>query len=362
MGGTEKVNYDIVEGLNLNPNYQVDELCFAHTPDYVEIEFPNYKLFRVPIYGIKFSTPIPKTFFSIYRKIRNDYDIIHIHFPNPIASLAPLIFKTRAKIVIHWHCDIVKREQQLLKKLYDPLQKRLLDRASKIIGTSEKYTSYSKDLEAYKNKIEIVPIGIDTSYLKVDNELVSKIKDKYKGKKIVFSLGRLTYYKGFRYLIEAAKYIPDDVVILLGGCGEQEKELRDLVANLQVEDKLKFLGRIPEENLGSYYKAADLFCLPSPIRTEAFGVVLLEAMSMELPIVACNIDGSGVPWVNKDSKTGYNVPVKNARALAEAIEKIITNPNRIKEFGCNAFARYNSLFTKDKMIKAISKIYNEISD
>lgn len=357
MGGTEKVNFDIVEGINEYQGYQVDELCFAHKTDYVDEHFPEYNLYRVPIYGIKFSTPIPKNFFSIYKKIRNSYDIIHIHFPNPIASLAPYLFKTRAKIVIHWHCDIVKKEQQLLKKFYNPFQKWILNRASRIIGTSEKYTSYSTDLKTYQNKVTVIPIGIDTSYLQVNDQLVAEIKQKYNGKKIVFSLGRLTYYKGFQFLIEATKYLDEDTVVLLGGCGEQEKELKDLAKTLQLENKLFFLGRVSEKDLGSYYKAADLFCLPSPIRTEAFGVVLLEAMSMGLPIVACKIEGSGVSWVNSDGVTGYNVPVCNSRAMADAIKKILNNTELKEKFGRNAKERYNSEFTKEKMIESIKDLY-----
>lgn len=362
MGGIEKVNYDIVEGLNEDSDFQVDELCFAHSTSFVDTYVNDkYKLFRLPIIGIKFSTPISKKFFSTYKRIRNEYDVIHIHMPNPIVSLAPLIYPTRAKIVLHWHCDIVKKNQQFFKKFYNPFQNLLLKKAISIIGTSENYAFYSKDLKKFHNKLSIVPIGIDNSYLIQDKERIREIKETYKGKKIVFSLGRLSYYKGFKFLIEAAKYLNEDTVVLIGGCGEQEQELKDLVSKLDLTEKVKFLGRVSDKDMGSYYGAADVFCLPSPIRTEAFGVVLLEAMSLGVPIVACKIPGSGVSWVNKDNVTGFNVPIEDPKSMAEAITKIITDDSLNQSFRKNAFDRYKSLFTSDKMIESIKYIYKNIN-
>lgn len=360
MGGIEKVNYDIVEGLNEISGFQVDELCFAHKVGFEEYGSYDYKLYRLPIRTIKFSTPIPRNLFSVYKKIRNEYDIIHIHMPNPIVNLAFLLFKTKAKIVLHWHCDIVKKNQQFIKIFYNPLQNVLLKRASYIIGTSEKYAYYSKDLVNFRDKIKIIPIGIDNSYLKIDTKDVDRIKNKYRGKNIVFSLGRLTYYKGFQYLIEAAKFLNDDAVILLGGCGEQEKELKQLAKDLNVDNKVIFLGRVSDDDLGNYYMASDLFCLPSPIRTEAFGVVLLEAMSLGKPIVACTIEGSGVSWVNEDGVTGFNVPTRNPSEMANSINKILSNPilkKKMEEAGKN---RYQTMFTKEKMINSIIELYHRI--
>ena len=358
MGGTEKVNYDIVEGLNHENGYVIDELCFAHTRDFHEELKVDYRLFRVPIFGIKFSTPIPKGFFTLYRKIRNNYDIIHLHMPNPLVSLGVLLYKTNAKLILHWHMDIVK--QKKLKMLYRPLQTAILKRCNKIIATSPNYARCSRDLAPYLDKVSIVPIGIDVDYLPYDEKDVKQIRSAFPGKKIVFSVGRLTYYKGFSVLIEAARYLSDDVVVLIGGKGEEYEKLQSMIKTSGLENKVRLLGRVPERLMGAYYKAADLFCLPSRYRTEAFGVVLLEAMAFGLPIVACNIEGSGVSWVNSHQETGLNVAVGDPGALAQAIDKILGDPNKYNEYSNNALSRYENNFKKSNMLDRVKEIYDNI--
>lgn len=360
FGGIERVNYDLVENLNKVTDCQVDELCFSHTVGNEHYYTPdNYKLFRIPIRAIKFSTPIPIGFFSTYHKIRNNYDIIHLHLPNPIASLAPLLIPTRAKIILHWHSDILKQKKLML--LYKPIQKMLLNKAERIIATSLNYSKASNYLKAYLPKVEVIPIGINDDYLQHSTEEIDRIRQKYKNKKIILSIGRLTYYKGFKYLIEAARYLKDDTIIIIGGSGELKDELEKYIKKLNVSTKVYLIGRIPQEQMGAYYKAASIFCLPSIMKTEAFGVVLLEALSMSLPIVACNIPGSGVNWVNRHEETGLNVPICDARALAKAINEILANPTLCETYAHNSRKRYEALFTRDTMINKTLKLYKDIT-
>lgn len=355
MGGIEKVNQDIVNSLYEDTRFSVAELCFSHKKDYIEDRQFAYPLYRLPVIGIKFSTPIPKKLFATYRRIRNDYDIIHVHFPNPIASLAILLFSSKAKIILHWHCDIIK--QKKLKFLYNPIQRLILNRCDRIITTSRSYAEFSPDLKNFQNKISVIPIGIDNSYLNVSVETVANIKNQYKNKKIIFSLGRLTDYKGYKYLVEAAKELDDDCIVLIGGSGELKDELTNLVKENGLDDKVKFIGRVSDDDLGNYYRAADLFCLPSWNRTEAFGIVLLEAMSLGLPIVACDIEGSGVPWVNLDGITGYNVPVCEPHLLAIAMRKILNNPDLRNQFSKNCIERYKTQFDQSVMVDSVKSLY-----
>ena len=343
-GGIEKVNYDLVENLNKIENCNVDELCFQHLAgSETDNLTPAYRLFRVPIRTIFHSTPISMRYFSVYRKIRNHYDIIHLHLPNPWAALAPLLFRTRAKIVLHWHSDIVKQKSLMI--FYRPFQTMLLRRASRIIVTSRNYFDSSSDLQPYVKKVRVVPIGLDTEHLMFLPGIDQTIKTQYPGKKIVLSIGRLTYYKGFRYLIEAACKLRDDTIVLIGGCGELQDELERLIKQKGVADRVKLIGRIPQEQIGAYFAAADLFCLPSIVRTEAFGVVLAEALAMGVPIVACDILGSGVNWVNKHGDTGLNVPVCDSQALSAAINKILDSPELLTRFKMNCKKRYESFFS-----------------
>lgn len=357
-GGIEKVNFDLVEALNQQEEYEVDELCFAHSVDFKDEMAVDYKLCRVPIRGIKLSTPIPKGFLRTYLKMRNDYDLIHLHLPNPIVCLVMMLFPPKGKLILHWHCDIVK--QKKLKILFNPIQKWVLERSSRIVPTSLPYAESSKDLNGYEKKTVIIPIGIDSSYLTYSERRIYEIKDMYKEKKIIFSLGRLTDYKGYKYLVEAAKYLDDNCVVVIAGKGELDKELRLKVLECGLDGKVVFMGRVSEEDLGSYYKAADVYCMSSYNRTEAFGVVLLEAMSLGLPIVATNIPGSGVTWVNEDGVTGYNVETQNPEALADAIKKIVNDTVLRKQFSINAKLRFEQNFTKEKMVESFQRLYSEV--
>lgn len=356
FGGVEKVNYDLVERLNQKPDCEVDELCFAHKVGYQETFVPDgYKVIRVPIWGIKFSTPLPKSIVRAFWKLRNDYDVIHVHVPNPIASIVSLMAPKRTKIVVHWHSDIVK--QKILLKFFKPFQTAFLKRASAIIATSQNYVDYSEELKPYVNKVSVIPIGLDASEMQYSDKDVEKIKAEYSGKKIVLCIGRLTYYKGHQYLIEAAKQLNNNTVVLIGGVGELQKELEGTIRLNKVEEKVKLIGRIPQELIYAYYKAADVFCLPSITRAEAFGVVLLEALAMGTPIVTCNIEGSGVPWVNQDGETGYNVPVRDPNALAEKITLILSDSAISTQLSDNCVKRFQSHFALDKMISDTYSTY-----
>ena len=149
FGGIEQVNFDLVENLNLKEDCQVDELCCHHSVHNEPLPAPSgNRLFRAPLFPIKFSTPISFRFFDIYRRIRNNYDIIHWHLPNPVATMAALIFPTRAKVVLHWNSDIVK--QKKWRKIYKPRQTMLLRRADGIIVTRQNYFNGSLDLQPNK--------------------------------------------------------------------------------------------------------------------------------------------------------------------------------------------------------------------
>jgi len=361
FGGVEKVNYDLVERLNKKDGCHVDELCFAHAVGYEETFVPNgYKVTRVPIWGIKYSTPLPKGILRAFLKIRNKYDIIHVHVPNPIASIVSLLAPKKVKIVVHWHSDIIK--QKNLLKLFKPIQTRFLKRADAIIATSQNYVDASEDLQPFLSKVKVVPIGLDSKEMVYQQDDVDAIKKKYYGKKIVLCIGRLTFYKGHRYLIEAAKHLGNDVIVLFGGVGEMEQELKQLVQQEDLNDKVQFIGRISPSLIYAYYKAADVFCLPSITRAEAFGVVLLEALAMGTPIVTCNIGGSGVPWVNQDGETGFNVDVEDAIALADKLNMVLQDEVLHQKMSSNCIARFKELFSLDKMVESTFQIYKTVDE
>jgi rhamnosyl/mannosyltransferase len=356
-GGIETVMFDITEGLN-ERGIKCDVLCSNSKNEYKEESRNGYKIYRVKSYGKIASTSIaPQMIFKL-RKIIGDYDVIHIHFPDPMANIALMLSNHKnKKIVLHWHSDIVK--QKNLLKLYLPFQNWLLKRADKIIATTPKYIEESPFLSKYKEKCVSIPIGINEKRLKIKEELIEKIRNDFKNKRIIFSLGRLTYYKGFKYLIESAEYLSEDFVILIGGTGELKEELKELIKKKNLQTKIFLLGKVKDEDLGSYYKACDLFVLPSIEKSEAFGVVQIEAMSFAKPVVATKIKGSGVDWVNEDGISGINVEPKNPKILADAIKKIINDRDLYIKFSKNARKRFERFFMREKMVKSIINIYKE---
>lgn len=354
-GGIEQVAFDISEGIANKNSQPVDVLCVDPIGQRKEDGQYSYKVFRQKMFAQLFSTPLSLSLIFKWRKLRNSYDVIHVHLPNPLAVLALFLFPPRGKIVLHWHSDIVKQKKLLM--LFAPLQKWILDKCSAIIVTSPVYGQSSPSLQAYQDKIVCIPIGVDTSVMPV-NELMGKtIHEQYKNKKIVFSLGRLVYYKGMEYLIDAAKHLPDDYVVLIGGTGPLLDTLKEKVINDGLTNKVILLGSINYAELASYYKACDVFCLPSIHESEAFGVVQLEAMSFSRPLVSTNIPGSGVAWVNQHNETGIVVEPNDANALANGIISVI---NGCETYGKGAKARFDTMFTKELMVKNIINLYSSL--
>lgn len=351
-GGVEKVAYDLMTGLS-ERGVRCDMNCAAMDGSNITKKNENAALITLKSWKKLAATMIsPEMIFSL-RKYCNRYDIIHVHHPDPMAGLALFLSGFKGKVILHWHSDILK--QKFLLKFYKPLQSWLIKRADLIVGTTPVYLKESPYLQKVQDKVECLPIGINP--VEFDSSCVKEIRDKYKNKKIIFSLGRLVEYKGYEYLVEAAKYLSDDYVILIGGNGPLKDYLQDKINEEGLSSRVKLLGFVGDEDLHSYYGACDVFCLPSIYKTEAFGIVQIEAMSCGKPVVATNIPESGVSWVNKDGLSGKNVTPMNAKELAQAIFDITKDEFEYKEFSKGARERYEKLFTREQMISNCLRIY-----
>ncbi|PLB86680.1 glycosyl transferase family 1 [Dysgonamonadaceae bacterium] len=357
-GGMETALYNITEELNQR-GIQCDVLCANKEKKYRNDLLNGYKVIRTSSYGIVASTSISPQMIRELKKVITNYDILHIHHPNPTANLALFMANPKKqKVVIHWHSDIIKQELEL--RFYKPLLIWMLKKADVIIGTSQKYIDESLQLKDFKNKCVPIPIGIKKNDIGVDENKFEEIKVRFKNKKIIFSLGRFIYYKGFEYLIESAKYLPDNYVILLGGDGELKEKYEQIIRENGLSEKVFLVGKIDQKDLGSYYEACDLFCLPSIAKSEAFGLVMVEAMSFGKPIVATKIKGSGTDWVNHNEITGLNVEPKNPEQLANAFKTILENQEIYSKFSKNAFQRYLNEFTIETEIEKLIKVYRTI--
>ena len=348
--------YDLMMGLSAR-DVDCDMLC-ALSEGGSQVMDVNRHARLIGCHTLKkaYATMLSPAMILSLRKRCGEYDIIHVHHPDPMACLALLLSGYKGKVVLHWHADIEK--QKALLKLYMPLQKWLLKRADVIVGTTPVYLAESPFLTGVQPKVKCLPIGIEPVH--ACPEQTGVLLGRYPGKKIIFSLGRLVEYKGYRYLIEAARYLGNDYVVLIGGEGVLKEELQNEIATLGVEEKVKLLGRIPDEELPTYYRACTLFCLSSIQKTEAFGIVQIEAMSCGKPVVSTCIPHSGVAWVNEHGVSGLNVTPKDAKALADAIRTIADDELAYRKFSAGAEKRYREMFTKDKMINNVLDIYNKL--
>jgi len=355
-GGVEKVMSDLTRGLG-DRGVECDMLCASLPPQEPGV-IPygaHSRVICVPAIVKKSATMISPAMIS-YLKRHHDYDIIHIHHPDPMATLALRLSGYRGKVVLHWHSDIIK--QKSLLKFYLPLQKWFLERADVIIGTSEKYIEESPFLTGYRHKALAVPIGVPQVIGEPGK--VFRIREKMGGRKMVFSLGRFVEYKGYEYLVEAVKELPDDYILVMGGDGPLRDEMMARAEYMGLSARIIFPGRIPDSDLSSWISACDVFVLSSVMKSEAFAVVQVEAMSCGKPVVATRIPGSGVSWVNADGVSGINVPVRNSSALAEAIRDVCSDSGKYELFSANARKRYLELFTLDKMIDSCIEVYNSL--
>ena len=349
--------YDLMTGLSAM-GVRCDMLCAAcEKKDVGEMQLnERAKLICVRSFAkIKATMMSPAMIFKMW-KVRKDYDIVHVHHPDPMACLALWLSGYKGKVVLHWHSDIIK--QKTLLKLYRPLQSWLINRADVIIGTTPVYLKASPWLKGVQDKTVCLPIGVVP--LEVNEKGAAALREQYAGKKIIFSLGRLVPYKGYKYLIDSARYLDDNYVILIGGGGPLKESLREQVKASGLEGRVKVLGYLSDEEAPAYFGACDLFCMSSVYATEAFGIVQIEAMSAGKPVVATKIPGSGVSWVNAHKESGINVEPKDSEALATAFKKILECEDTYNAYSEQASQRYWNMFTKTKMIEKCIEIYKNL--
>jgi rhamnosyl/mannosyltransferase len=286
------------------------------------------------------------------------FDLIHLHFPDPMSHFAALALPRSLPIVVSWHSDIVR--QKLLGVLYRPMVEHLLRRASAVVvGTPAHYRSSRVlpecDLE---EKLAVVPYGVDFAGLTDDAAAIADVRRRH-GRRLIFALGRHVYYKGFEYLLDALPAVPD-ARLLLGGEGPLTGRLRERAAGLGLGERVVFLGRIDDAQLPAYYRACDVFCMPSVELAEAFGFVQVEAMACGKPVVCCDLE-NGVTYVNRHGETGLVVPPRDALALAAALRTLLDAPDLARSLGAAASARVRGEFSIAAQAEGMLRVYESVS-
>ncbi len=311
-------------------------------------------LCRVATRRVLASTPICP---DMAAKIRqSNSDIIHLHLPNPMAVLAYLLSGHKGKLVVTYHSDTVR--QKVLSAMFAPFLHWVLRRSSAIIATSSEYLRTSPILTRYADRCKIIPYGIALeSFEQPDPNQVLAIRRKL-GDRLIVSVGRLIYYKGFEVLIRAMNDIRGKLLVV--GDGPLRSSLQQQVAAQGIGDRVFFLGNIPNEAVVPYYHAGDVFALASVARSEAFGIVQIEAMAAGIPVVNTRLD-SGVPFVSLDGKTGLTVTPGDSVALAAAVNRLLDDDSLRRSYGTAGRLRARQEFSLETMTRRTIDLYREVT-
>lgn len=372
VGGIENFLADLIPA-QIQQGETVAAIVHDHQPGWrqsfasVNAEtIENYIIYRVPCYGRLLYAPISPQFPFWLNRVLDEFQptILHLHVPNTSAFFALWLPRARRiPWIIHWHADIETPFNPYLSiayKFYRPLEQRLLAHAQRIIVTSPPYLMASQALARWQNKCQIIPLGIALSRLPMPTaSAIHWAEQQWQPHQLrVLSVGRLTYYKGHEILIGAIAKITGAQALIIGK-GEQRQGLATRINQLNLNQQVKLLGYCSEAELTALFATCDCFCLPSLERSEAFGVVLLEAMRYKKPIIASAILGSGVTWVVQDGQTGILVPPTEIAVLAQALQFFQANPQRRIELGAAGYQRFLQLFDINQVAKEISALYRE---
>jgi rhamnosyl/mannosyltransferase len=270
-------------------------------------------------------------------------------------DLVHFITRVKKPTLVTYHADIIR--QKYLLTCYRPLQQRFLKSVDAIVATSPQYLATSPVLQQFQDKTRIIPIGLDKStYPTPTAERLSYWQQQF-GTRFFLFVGVLRYYKGLGVLLEAARHNTYPIVIL--GSGPIESDLKKQANRLGLKH-VHFLGQLSDLDKTALLTLCGAFIFPSNLRSEAFGIALLEAAMFGKPLISCDI-GSGMSYINKPDETGLEVPANDPEALHRAMTWLWENPDEAYKLGKQAQARYESLFTTTQMVDAYTALYREIT-
>ena len=358
VGGIESVTVSLAEGA-VAAGHSVSVICFEKNPKNRIRIVNGVQVIATSILKVIKSQPFGIGYFLECFEASKTADIVHLHLPNMLGALCGLFVSRKSRLLVHWHSDVVNKG--FIGKILRPLELAILWRADKVVTTSQIYADASNALVHYSKKIIVVPIGApDLKKDESDLLMPELVNIKAEGYRIILAVGRLVTYKGFDVLIKSAKYLLPKSVIVIVGDGVLRGELRRIIHNENCSDRVILKGRLSVMELSSLFKVADIYCLPSTSRAEAFGVVLLEAMAHGLPIIATNIPGSGVSWVNQHDVSGLNVPVGDSMALATACNELLSSEELRCKLAKGARQRYLAEFTEQKSLQKMLDVYENL--
>ncbi|MBN1866173.1 glycosyltransferase [Candidatus Sumerlaeota bacterium] len=362
QGGMEKCIHWMCD--ETRHDYHVRVLVASSSRRTVDEVIDGVRVVRIGCWGRVLSTPIAPGFVGWLRRL--DSDILHFHMPMPMGELAYLLARPKhGRVVATYQSDIVR--QRLTGALFGPIQRRFLDRADTIMVGSQRYLDSSETLRPHRARCRVVPLGIPIDAYDAtpaSRAFGETVVARSAGRARIVFLGLLRYYKGLTYLIEAMKDLRDRACLFIGGDAPRNRAEKRAVLERQareagLEDSVIFLGAISHDEAVGLLRAGDVFCLPSHLRAEAFGLAQVEAMACGLPVVSCNLD-TGVPEINRDGETGLVVEPANAEALREALSRLIDDPALRTQMGEAGRRRAVESYSSKVMGQNVRAVYEDV--
>ncbi|MCY0387565.1 glycosyltransferase [Robbsia sp. Bb-Pol-6] len=292
--------------------------------------------------------------FGQFRQLAARADIVHYHFPWPFADMVHFCTQLKKPTVVTYHSDIVK--QQRLLRLYRPLMQRFLASVDCIVATSPNYIETSTVLTAYREKTVVIPLGLDkAAYPAASVTRLAQWRACLPDGFFLF-VGNLRYYKGLHHLLEALRGTTYPMVIV--GAGPEESALRQQAAALKLTH-VHFVGAVADEDKIALLTLCKALVFPSHLRSEAFGLSLLEGAMFEKALLSCEL-GTGTSYVNIAGETGLVVPAADPQALRDGIAWLATHPVEAAAMGKQSGARYQRLFTSAVMVDRYAALYRRL--
>ncbi len=357
-GGIEQTVREISEGLNDKVDIKV-LVCQSKGKTRIET-LNDVDITRAGSFGSLFSMPVSVSFFWHFYKLSKKSNIIHFHMPFPLGDIACLLSQYKGKVVVWWHSDIVRQDKFML--FYKPLMDRFLKRADVIIVGNQGIIDGSKYLGKYRKKCVVIPFGVNENVERIADTYYSTKAFSIKKEKVVnfLFIGRLVYYKGCDILIKAFTKVNGAKLIMVGD-GKLKNKLKNIIESENMTDIVTIISDIDTLELTEYIKNCDVLVLPSVARSEAFGLVQIEAMAFGKPVINTNL-ASGVPYVSIHGQTGLTVEPNNVDMLAKAINWMVTNTEERLHMGRNARERFNNNYRVSIMLDKLYQLYNTIID
>lgn len=350
IGGIETLIRQRAEYFAQRPDVEVKVLVCREGRGKAEVrQIGGVDVYYCSSLGTYFSCPLSLEFFRKFKEMAQWADVVEIHTPFPLGDAACLLSKCRCRVVIAWHSDVIK--QKFLLQFYKPVLKRFLKRADAIITATKGHIDGSDFLPEFAEKCRIIPYPLDASLYGRPGKHILQCRNA--GAVKVLFVGRLVYYKGVSYLIEAFRNVRG-CELFLCGTGRLESELKAQAAGLPVH----FLGQLSDEDLKAAFAGCDIFVLPSVERSEAFGIVQQEAMACGKPVINTSLR-SGVPYVSVHGETGLTVPPMDAAALAKAIQKLADDAELRAAYGRRAAEKVRRDYAPDSIMEQILDVLRE---